>query len=85
MNPKEEDAVHVANRFSWTTRDNDIWIVNHEGIERIMRINFSEKDVKKQFMEMNFNKIPLYDKEYCKLHHVNLDRTGLDINDVLGR
>ena len=42
MNTKTENEKTVANRFCWIN-NNTIHIVNHEGIERHMTIDFSKK------------------------------------------
>mmetsp|Transcript_33876 Transcript_33876/g.24922 ORF Transcript_33876/g.24922 Transcript_33876/m.24922 type:complete len:137 (+) Transcript_33876:2982-3392(+) len=43
-----------------------------------MEIDFE----KGSFKEINFNFIPLYDKEYCKQYHVILDRKGLELYEI---
>lgn len=46
----------VAMRFAWVSND-IVKIVNSEGIERLIQINDN-------FKEIEFNKIPLYRKEW---------------------
>lgn len=65
MNSKNENFVDVAHRFKWVDNDT-VRIINHEGIERLI-------DVNNGFKELEFNVIPLYNKEWCTWNHYFYD------------
>ena len=76
MNAEEEDLKDVVRRFRWIDEE-QLHIINHEGIERIVNINDN-------FKEKQFNFIPLYDSEICKKTHYMLDPVTLHLDDLLG-
>jgi hypothetical protein len=53
MNPQEESASEVMNRFKWIDEDR-IKVINKEGIEVIIDIN-------DKFKEIEYSVIPLFD------------------------
>lgn len=56
--PSEGNPTSAALRFMWVDNDT-VKIVNHEGIERLV-------DLKNNFKEIEFNKIPLYDSNWTE-------------------
>lgn len=64
MSGKDEPAIDVARRFMWLT-DTVFKIINHQGIERILDIQF--------FRDSGFNFIPIYDKTICTKTHYMWD------------
>jgi hypothetical protein len=67
-----------ASRFRWID-ESTIYVINQQGIERLIDISDN------QFKEIEFNFIPLYDREYCKKSHYVLDPPQLGEEDTLGR
>ena len=65
-NPNKEEAfVAVAHRFSWIDNDT-VKIVNNEGIERLV-------DLKNNFREIEFNRIPMFDVSISNDNHYYAD------------
>lgn len=62
---KEVGFLPAAHRFTWVDNDT-IKIVNHEGIERLV-------DLKNNFKEIEFNRIPMYDSDICNMNHYYID------------
>jgi hypothetical protein len=60
-----DDFLNCAMRFTWIDNDT-VKIVNPEGIERLV-------DLKNNFKEIEFNVIPLFEKEWCNNYHYYLD------------
>lgn len=58
MNLDEENPKVIMNRFKFVN-DHVIKVINKEGIEKIL-------DMKNNFMEVNFNMIPLFDNSEFK-------------------
>lgn len=75
MNANEEPIADVARRFRWLTEDL-LHIINHEGIERIV-------DIAEGFKEVQFNFIPLYDKEICTKQHYMHDPPSYNMDECL--
>lgn len=57
MDANKEDMRYLINRFAWVD-NNTFRIVSQDGIERLV-------DIKDNFKEIQFNVIPLYNKENC--------------------
>lgn len=62
---KEESFVSVAQRFMWIDNDT-IKVVNTEGIERLV-------DLKNNFKEIEFNRIPMFHSEWSNDNHYYID------------
>lgn len=62
-------------RLRWLDEDK-LHIINEEGIERII-------DTTNDFKEIEFNFIPLYDKEICKKQHYLLDAPTYKLAECL--
>lgn len=62
---KEATFISVAHRFMWIDNDT-IKIVNHEGIERLI-------DLKNNFKEIEFNRIPMYNPDISNDNHYYID------------
>ena len=64
--PNKLEGFHATgHRFCWIDNDT-VKICNNEGIERIV-------DLKNNFKEVEFNRIPLYDKLTCLSNHYYFD------------
>lgn len=77
MSAEDEPFLDVLNRFIWIDNQT-IKIVNHEGVERLF-------DLTKNFREIEFNIIPIYDRTLCKNGHVYFNRPELALDNVLDR
>jgi hypothetical protein len=77
MSSNVEKLEDIARRFRWVDEDT-ILIINNEGMERLI-------DVTKNFEEINFNAIPLFDSELAKNHHYLLDMPPPEEADTLIR
>lgn len=77
MSSNVEKLEDIARRFRWIDEDTML-IINSEGIERLI-------DVSKNFEEVQFNAIPLYDHKQAKHHHYILDLPPPEESDTLQR
>lgn len=65
MSSEGDTSITAALRFMWVDNDT-VRIVNPEGIERLV-------DLKNNFKEIEFNKIPLFKPEWAVQYHYYLD------------
>lgn len=77
MSSKTEKLEDIAKRFKWVDED-IILVVNTEGIERLV-------DITKNFEEIQFNAIPLFDISHAKGNHIILDTPPPEESDTLTR
>lgn len=65
MSCKDEPALQIINRFAW--RDNKtLKLISTDGIERLV-------DITNKFKEVEFNVIPMYEGDKCKLFNMIID------------
>lgn len=79
MDPSKGDIHTIMNKFKWID-NNQIRIINNEGIEKIL-------DIKDNFREIEYNVIPLFDNTEM-MHpdnHYFSNRPELHISEVLER
>jgi hypothetical protein len=74
MNVKSEPVNDVVRRFRWIS-ERLIHIISHDGMERIIDIE--------DFSEVEFNFIPLYNKEICTKAHYMLDPPSYRLDESL--
>jgi hypothetical protein len=68
MDGKKDKVQDIVRRFRWINA-NTFHIINKQGIERVIQIDYE----KKEFKELAFNFIPLYDQDYCSKKHYIFD------------
>jgi hypothetical protein len=69
MSNETENMKHVINRFSWINNDM-IKIISKDGIERLI-------DIKQNFKEIQFNIIPMFNREDSTKFHIILDKPSV--------